>query len=520
MGLSESIRETTIKHPPDFSSFFYDSQPENVSLKAQVDRFYQNHFPADHARVGTEEWSQELGQWNASNRRTVLVVGAGQAGVQAANYLKSRGHHVAVVEKTRGEKPFGGMSVLAISSLIHDDLRGKSLRTVAQRVTRVGIDLIPGKSIRPKDVKRWAKQKGFDLILWAAGTDWKPLKEANYALPGVVGTEPFVVAINEAVDRHDDLLAVAEHFGIRFADDEGRLLPFILPSGGKATEDIVIALRVMQVLYAVKNKWGSMDTSVLDPRKIARAFEKEGYQSALGRFGLVREDLGLIVPMYHGRRRQSAVETVPGYLIEPILKEYEAKKESITREKASRIARKSPKFEASVQKVLDAWKFKYGVEFLERSSLLGTRMSDTQLWATIEEQHPDNDGQSYPHVWGFPVGGVIPSVGFYEVDPKIFAGDGPEVIIIGIGLSGEGAIGPSVANATAAAKQADEYLQALLIADDKEEGQKRFKNVRRKIGRVQRYYGLKKPVDSVEVVLSSAPPHLAARAAVKDSELK
>lgn len=149
----------------------------------------------------------------AKNRKHVVVVGAGPAGMEAARVACERGHRVTLIDKRRR---LGGTLVLA--STVHSD-NERLLTYLTREIRRLPIKVILGASADPESVRALAPDEvvvatgarlqlpaipGIDSPCVLTGADLRELTQGTAPTSGVIGW-PLRVSLKSAgplVDRH------------------------------------------------------------------------------------------------------------------------------------------------------------------------------------------------------------------------------------------------------------------------------------------------------------------------------
>jgi len=126
---------------------------------------------------------------DASERKKVLVAGAGPAGLQAAWTLSRLGHEVVVRER---EEALGGRWRLASRLHGRGDLRG-ALAAFVDRLERAGVPIETGAPVTPESVRALAP----DVLILAIGA---PARRPE--IPGL-DTHPNVLLAEQVLERAD-----------------------------------------------------------------------------------------------------------------------------------------------------------------------------------------------------------------------------------------------------------------------------------------------------------------------------
>lgn len=161
-------------------------------LQACVGRLRQNlpiscvHNPA----AGRERWLGIGTLKPAAQRKRVTVIGAGPAGLKAAEIAARRGHHVTVYER---QSEIGGQVRLAAM------LPGRSeweevIRYLAVQLRKLEVPILTGREVNAEDVLREAP----DVVVVATGcaptrTFFSPSRLEEIATPGADGPNVYTV---------------------------------------------------------------------------------------------------------------------------------------------------------------------------------------------------------------------------------------------------------------------------------------------------------------------------------------
>jgi 2,4-dienoyl-CoA reductase-like NADH-dependent reductase (Old Yellow Enzyme family)/thioredoxin reductase len=129
----------------------------------------------------------------AERKKTVLVVGGGPAGMEAARVAAERGHQVSLFER---ESELGGQARLA-ALLPYRQGWQIFVRDAARRVTRSGVRVHLGVEVGEDDLRA----AGADAIILATGARF-PLREIRGAAEGFVRDVLSLLASREVPGKH------------------------------------------------------------------------------------------------------------------------------------------------------------------------------------------------------------------------------------------------------------------------------------------------------------------------------
>ncbi len=349
-------------------------------------------------------------------RVSVAVIGAGRAGVEAAEQLAAKGIYAVVFETESypgGLASWGG----GVSSILHDSTKEGAAKLALRSLCRPGVDFVPNTQMTADT----ARKMGFDAIVDASGGQENTIDNLNYDQPGVYTSGEFLKRVNVALDCGYSLVDVAKDIFQRTIIDKGIPHPVIIQGGGKVTEDAIVAVRTLQVILAISQGSGlkNIDPERLDPRKLIKG---SGFWANISSLGLSQSELGEIIVYYRG-----ALPLMK--LIEPSEREIGKLMElGKLRDTAIDEIRKSDPHQKAIEREIQNLIQRYGVKF--------------------EPQHLIT--QIVPQ----PPGLIITAVGFHKKT-------GNADITIGMAANGRGRIADSTRNAKEGAAYLAEKLKEI-----------------------------------------------------------